>query len=54
MNKKEKKMSHAKDWKTVGIEGKWLDELRKEADKNRRSAQEMLCLILEERYTAPK
>ena len=54
MNKKDKKMSTAKDWKTVGIEAKWLDELRKEADKNRRSAQEMLGLILEERYTAPK
>jgi hypothetical protein len=54
MNKKDKKMSHARDWKTVGIEEKWLEQLRVEAEKNRRSAQEMLGLILEERYTAPK
>ena len=54
MNKKEKKVSNAKDWKTVGIEGKWLEELRKEAEKNRRSAQDMLGLILEARYTEPK
>lgn len=43
-----------KDWKTVGIDGKLLDALRKEADSNRRSAQEMLCIILEERYRIPK
>ena len=46
-------MSQAKDWATVGIERKLLDALRQEAEGNRRSAQEMLCIILEERY-APK
>jgi hypothetical protein len=51
---KEKRVSRAKSWKTVGIEERLLVELRKEADKNRRSAQEMLCFILEERYRAPK
>lgn len=53
MNKKEKKMSQAKDWATVGVERKLLELLRQEADSKRRSAQEMLCIILEERY-APK
>ena len=52
MNKKDKKM--AKDWKTVGIEGRLLEALKKEAEANRRSAQEWLCIILEDRYKLPK
>lgn len=54
MNKKGKGMSNRKDWKTVGIEGPLLAKLREEAERHRRSAQEMLCIILEERYRIPK
>lgn len=53
MNKKDKKMSTRKDWKTVGIEAELLLKLQEEGAKDNRSAQSMLCLILKERY-APK
>lgn len=54
MAKKDKQMEKPGDkWKTVGIEARLLTELQKEADREKRSATQMLGLILEERY-APK